>query len=326
MTMSPAHGVDTGMEEIAKNIRNPTIRTCFDVQIGKRSAKIWDDDIKSKGSLKRVSQRLVGKKKPAFSFSHAASRILGCESKKDAKFCVVCGALFILGTALLIVLGFEPVKITVVFEGGESRVIHVAQRKQKRISKARILTVHVEPLHPVLDHDRYSDMCSKSTIVGDRKLLTVTFSKVTLEFLEDKIGVLCHCGKKMSRSSLETHLRPSFGPFKAAIKERSVVDIESVSFNDCVFSGGRIKRVADSGKVCNTWLLRYTPTISGTFEVNVNTKLVNADTITLKAGVDTLVHLEGNFVSGTQAKEVRYSRLIVQSSDYLILPSSLEIV
>lgn len=319
MTMSPAHGVDAGMEEIAKNIQNPTIRTCFDVCIGKRSAKIWDDDIKSRKSLKRVSKRLVGKKKPAFSFSYAASRILGCESKKDAKFCVVCGALFILGTALLIVLGFEPVKITVIFEGGESRVLHVAQRKQKRISKARIVSVHVEPLHPVLDHDRYDNMCSKSTIVGDRKLLTVTFSKVTLEFLEDKIGVLCHCGKKMSRSSLETHLRPSFGPFKAAIKERRSVDIEGVSFNDCVFSGGRIKRVAEAGQVCNTWNLKFIPTISGTFDIAVNTRLVKADPITLEAGIETLVHLEGRFVSGTQAKEVRYSHSIVQSLSCLIV-------
>ena len=177
-------------------------------------------------------------------------------------------------------------------------------RKQIKVSKERILQIEVQKLHPVLDFDSYQELCLKHSLMGKRRNLTLTFAKTNLVMVEDDVGVLCHCGVRFSRSSLETHLRPFFGPMRAAIKEKKLSDVENISFEECIFSGGCVSRVAESGQVPNTWYLDFTPKIKGYFKVNVNTRLVIAHSIDLVPGEKTKIYFEGKFVANTIAKEV----------------------
>ena len=123
MTRSPERDIDIEFERIRSEVSNPVISTHFDVEIGKKRTRISESDLKSKKSLLAVGNKIAGKKKLDVCCNSFTSKILGCASKKDAKFHVVCGALFILGKRLLIVLGFQPIRVTVIFEGAQKRFL-----------------------------------------------------------------------------------------------------------------------------------------------------------------------------------------------------------
>lgn len=105
---------------------------------------------------------------------------------------------------------------------------------------------------------------------------------------------------RLSRSALETHLRPDFGPLSGAIKEFPIVGVEDVSFSVCHFTGGILERVAEPGASPNTWKLHFDPKISGTFKVYTNTRLVLGETTVVEKGVPTILSLTGNFTLAQQ--------------------------